>query len=203
MGEASGMKKPNFWHAGLLVALGGLATHLAHAQSTTDCSAVADDTARLKCYDGQAVRKKKAASPPASAAGAASSGSASASRAPATPATPALKPTSPASASTPPASSAATDFGLDPETVRKKNAAANPEAPKPPEQVVGRVKSVVTKPRGQYRITLEDGQVWEETQHTGGAAPEMGDTVTIKRGVLGSYFLSRSTGLALRVKRID
>jgi hypothetical protein len=106
-------------------------------------------------------------------------------------------------ASTSHAASASSDFGLDPETARRKQAAAHPDAPKAPEQIVGRVKSVVTKPRGQYRITLEDGQVWEETQHTGGSPPEVGDSVTIKRGMLGSYFLSHSVGLALRVKRID
>ena len=180
------MKRLTFWHACIVLALGTLANSLALAQSTTDCSAVAKNSARLKCYDEQAARQKKAApAPAANAPGAPSSGSMS------------------ASATPPPASSAASDFGLDPDTVRKKQAAANPEAPKPPEQVVGRVKSVVTTPRGQYRITLEDGQVWEETQHTGGAAPEVGDPVTIKRGMLGSYFLSRSVGLALRVKRID
>ena len=198
------MKKPTFWHACVVLALGTLANSLALAQSTTDCSAVAKNSARLKCYDAQAARQKKAASAPAAnAQGTASSGSPSGSGTPATPVAPAPRPAAPASASPPPASSAASDFGLDPDTVRKKQAAANPEAPKPPEQVVGRVKSVVTTPRGQYRITLEDGQVWEETQHTGGAAPEVGDTVTVKRGMLGSYFLSRSVGLALRVKRID
>ena len=197
------MKRLTFWHACIVLALGTLANSLALAQSTTDCSAVAKNSARLKCYDEQAARQKKAApAPAANAPGAPSSGSMSASGAPATSA-PAPRPAAPASATPPPASSAASDFGLDPDTVRKKQAAANPEAPKPPEQVVGRVKSVVTTPRGQYRITLEDGQVWEETQHTGGAAPEVGDPVTIKRGMLGSYFLSRSVGLALRVKRID
>jgi hypothetical protein len=62
----------------------------------------------------------------------------------------------------------------------------------------------MTKPRGEYRITLEGGQVWEETQHSSSIyPPEVGETVTIKRGLLGSYFLSYSAGLALRVKRID
>ena len=57
-------------------------------------------------------------------------------------------------------------------------------------------------PRGDYRVTLDDGQVWEETQHTGGPPPEAGETITIKRGALGSYFLTRSRGgLALRVRR--
>jgi hypothetical protein len=64
------------------------------------------------------------------------------------------------------------------------------------------VSSVTTKVRGDYRVTFDDGQVWEETQHTGGPPPEAGETVTIRRGALGSYFLTRSKGgLALRVKR--
>jgi hypothetical protein len=65
------------------------------------------------------------------------------------------------------------------------------------------VSSVTTKVRGDYRVTFDDGQVWEETQHTGGPPPEAGETVTIRRGALGSYFLTRSSGgLALRVKRV-
>ena len=69
--------------------------------------------------------------------------------------------------------------------------------------MVARVKAVATKARGAYQITLEDGQVWEETSHSSSMLPpQVGETVTIKRGLLGSYFLSRATGLALRVKRI-
>jgi hypothetical protein len=222
------MKKLTFFcWTSIILACG---TSLSIAQSTTDCSTVPEDMARLKCYDAQAALRKKAAAPQAATTQAAQQPAAKAavpasappvsaatSSAPA-PATAAATSSAPAPATTaatsraPAATSAATgssaasspsDFGLDPETVRRKQAAANPEAAPRPEQVVGRVKSVVTKPRGQYRITLEDGQVWEETQRTGGSPPEVGDTVTIRRGMLGSYFLSHSVGLALRVKRID
>jgi hypothetical protein len=187
------MKKLTLCSAFVVLAWGA---HLSLAQSTTDCSAVAEDMARLKCYDEQAALKKKAAA----------TSTADTAATPAAPARsqPASKtPTASTAASTPHAATPSSDFGLDPEAVRRKQAAAHPDAPQAPEQIVGRVKSVVTKPRGQYRITLEDGQVWEETQHTGGSPPEAGDSVIIKRGMLGSYFLSRSVGLALRVKRID
>ena len=51
------------------------------------------------------------------------------------------------------------------------------------------------------RITLEDGQVWEETEHAPGVELASGETVTIKRGMFGSFFMSRDHGIALRVKR--
>jgi len=44
--------------------------------------------------------------------------------------------------------------------------------------------------------------VWAETQRTGGDPPAPGDTVTLRRGALGSYFLSKGSGLALRVTRV-
>jgi len=178
------MKKTAFWHTCLVAAL-GLGSDLTLAQSTTDCTTITADMARLKCYDEQAARQKRQAVPPSGT----------------TAATPA--PSKPVPPPPPVAKSSPSEFGLDADAVRKKQAAANPDAPKSPEQLVARVTAVVTKPRGYYRITLDDGQVWEETQHTGGLAPEVGETVTLKRGLLGSYFLSRSSGLALRVKRID
>ncbi|MEJ0038680.1 MAG: hypothetical protein WDO68_21830 [Gammaproteobacteria bacterium] len=184
------MKTPVLWHACALVAFGCLASGPSLAQSGTDCSSVADDMSRLKCYDEQAARqKKKTAAPPVAS----------------TPA-PAASTPKPAAPSPAPAKPAAgpDDFGLDAEAVRRKQAAANPDAPREPEQVVARVKAVTTRPRGEYRITLEDGQVWDQTQHSASdVPPEAGETVTIKRGMLGSYFLSRAVGMALRVKRIN
>lgn len=200
------MKARVFWQSCVVAAVGCLANGLALAQSTVDCSAVAEDTARLKCYDEQAARQKKASAPATVTAPARAVPSAAA--APPAVAVPSAK----ASSATPPAAapsaaahaaSGSSDFGLDAEAIRKKQAAANPGAPQEPDQVVARVKAVTTKARGEYRITLEDGQVWDETQHSSNTqAPEVGETVTIKRGMLGSYFLSHSVGLALRVKRI-
>lgn len=116
-----------------------------------------------------------------------------------------MSPPSVATAAPAPArTSSANDFGLNVDAIRRRQAAANPDTPKEPDQIVARVKAVASKPRGEYRITLEDGQVWEETQHSSNnLAPNVGETVTIKRGMLGSYFLSHSAGLALRVKRTD
>ena len=193
------------WQSCVVTAVGFVASGVSSAQSTADCSSVAEDRARLKCYDEQAARQKKAAAAAAQAATAApvttTPPSAAATRA----TTPQPVTAPPAPVSKPArATSPSSDFGLDEEAIRKRQAAANPGRPKEPEQLVSRVKAVVKKPRGEYRITLEDGQVWEETQHSSSSIPPgVGDTVTIKRGLFGSYFLERGVGLALRVKRTD
>jgi hypothetical protein len=226
------MKARVLWQSCVVAAVGCLASGVSLAQSAVDCSSVAQDMARLKCYDEQAALQKKAAAPVAKV-------SPPATASPSTTATPPVAATSPAAAAppvavtSPPAAappvavtspttgavaapaavatpaparpaSGSSDFGLDAEALRRKQATANPAAPKEPEQVVARVKAVATKPRGEYQVTLEDGQVWEETAHSSSVLPpEVGETVTIKRGMLGSYFLSKPTGLALRVKRIN
>jgi hypothetical protein len=236
------MKKRVLWRSCVIVAVGCLSSGVALAQSTYDCSGVADDKARLKCYDEEAARAKRAKAPAAAAAPATTAAPA-ANASPATTALPAASAAPPATsapsvaAGSPPATAAssakasqpaaqsgaassaatsatsataarqaapASDFGLDAEVIRKRQAAADPSAPKEAEKIVATVKAVETRARGEYRITLDDGQVWDETQHSSNTeAPRVGETVTIKRGMLGSYFLSHSAGLALRVKRIN
>ena len=216
------MKARVLWQSCVVAAVGCLVSGVSLAQAV-DCSSVAQDVARLKCYDEQAARQKKA-SAPAAKASPPSTASPSTTAAPPVAATspaagaPPVAATSPAAAVPAPApapaavatpaparpTSGSSDFGLDAEALRRKQATANPATPKEPEQVVARVKAVATKPRGEYQVTLEDGQVWEETAHTSSVLPpRVGETVTIKRGLLGSYFLSKGTGLALRVKRIN
>lgn len=192
------------WQSCVVAAMGCLASGVSPAQSTADCSSVAEDRARLKCYDEQSARQKKAAAAAAQTATASPTATPPPAAAPRA-ATPHTVPAAPDSVSKPArATSPSSDFGLDEEAIRKRQAAANPDTLKEPEQLVSRVKAVVKKPRGEYRITLEDGQVWEETQHTSSSVPPgVGDSVTIKRGMLGSYFLERGAGLALRVKRTD
>ncbi|MEJ1960292.1 MAG: hypothetical protein WDO56_01530 [Gammaproteobacteria bacterium] len=188
------MKKMRTWRACVIVALGALAGSACFAQSTTDCSSVADDKSRLKCYDDQAHLKKAAATAATAAPTASPSVAMPAQSAgPATAHAPAKQP---APASSPPASGSS-ELGL--ERVRQKD----PDASKKPDQMVVRVKDVTTRARGEYRITMEDGQVWQETQHLDAEAPKVGESVTIKRAAFGSYFLSRDKGLAFRVTRIQ
>jgi hypothetical protein len=93
--------------------------------------------------------------------------------------------------------SASAEFGS--ETLPKKT---KPAAAEEVPELTAKVASVSGKRKGDYRITLDNGQVWAETQRTGGEPPQPGDTVTLRRGTMGSYFLSRGSGLALRVTRV-
>lgn len=191
------MKRVGIWPACAVVALGGLAGNACFAQAATDCSSVADDKSRLKCYDDQAHQSRKAPAAPAPTASAPASAPAQATGA----ARPQPKPPA-AAASTKPVTPAG-EFGLDPGAVRKKRAVENPELPQESDKVAARVKSVTTKAHGEYRITMDDGQVWDETQQSGKFAPEVGETVTLRRALLGSYFLDRNVGATLRVRRVQ
>lgn len=108
------------------------------------------------------------------------------------------------SATPPQAGSPSAEFGLQGEALARKRAAEAPkDVPKATEQLVAKVTAVTGRGKGDYRIELDNGQLWMESQRTGGEAPATGETVTIRPGLLGSYFLEREVGgLALRVKRV-
>jgi hypothetical protein len=179
------------------------------ADAPSPCASVTDDRSRLQCYDAQEAMKTRNRAPAAAAVPAP---------------TPATAPTSaPATAAAPAGSRApepvaypapvtpadpSSEFGLQGDALAKKRAAEAPkDSPAKPERLVARVKAVTGRGKGDYRIELDrieldNGQLWVETQRTGGDAPDPGETVTIRPGLLGSYFLEREAGLALRVKRI-
>jgi hypothetical protein len=54
----------------------------------------------------------------------------------------------------------------------------------------------------RFVATLDNGQVWSQTETNTRIDVRVGDTVTIRRGALGSYLLSDGEGLATRVKRL-
>lgn len=56
---------------------------------------------------------------------------------------------------------------------------------------------------GKYQIRLEDGAVWETTQAFSTIRdPKAGDTVLIKRGLLGSYMIRIAGQRGLKAKRV-
>jgi hypothetical protein len=62
----------------------------------------------------------------------------------------------------------------------------------------------VSQPDGRkYRIVLDNDQVWLESEHTRDLDLAAGQTVRIKPGVLGSYFLMLDSGLSTRVRRVE
>jgi hypothetical protein len=148
-------------------------------------------TQRLACYDREVPHAAASTRATAPTPGAATSA-----------ATP--KPTSPTgtaagAASTAPAPSDANAFGLTPQLQRKQ-----PDAPPPPPaKLTAHITAVSQRLRGESVVTLDNGQVWEEAEITSHLPLRIGDGITIKRGMLGAFYMSTKQVLGLRVKRVQ
>jgi len=181
-------------------------------QAVSACAAIDDDGRRLACYDGL-FRPLDAASQKV-AAGAAGPPAASPSRtvgaapvavAAAAPATPpvaasanAPAPVSQVSPAPAAPTSPAEQFGLSAEQIEERRPQAAPEI----ESIESRVVAVKALPRDRFLLTLENGQVWEQTEPTPRQRFYPGDTVEIRKAALGSFLASGPrSGERIRVKR--
>jgi len=147
------------------------------------CAAISGATERLACYDHFSGRAS--AAPPATSAGPAATGSATKAAPP--PVTSATTPAPPPAALPPPES-----FGL--------YQAEHPKAPTRP-ALTAKVTALGVRPNGHQSVTLEGGQLWELDSSDPLLAT--GDSVTIKRALLGSFMLKTPTGRTYRAYRIQ
>lgn len=69
-------------------------------------------------------------------------------------------------------------------------------------QIDGTIKSTGHNSDGGWVITLNDGSVWTQTDDWPGFDARPGGKVVVKRGVLGSFWLSGTGGNGIKVKRI-
>jgi hypothetical protein len=76
----------------------------------------------------------------------------------------------------------------------------------PSEKKSARITATVTaferRRDGLFVVTLDNGQVWSQTELDSRAEVRVGDTVKLRRGALGSYLLSTSAGIGTRVRRV-
>jgi hypothetical protein len=197
------MKKTLALHACLALVAGmsinGICFAESADESVVECTHVADRNARLQCYDDRMTRLGHKIGTDTAAV--------SRQPSPAPVAAPtravAVTPTASASRAQAPAPVAdAAEFGMTAHELRKKHAAEGlPDAAQ--RELVARVKAIGHRAHGELRIELDNEQVWVETQSPGHfTPPAVGDTVIVRHGSLGSYFLSRESGPALRVERI-
>jgi hypothetical protein len=92
-------------------------------------------------------------------------------------------------------------FGLE----RGKDVPRNPgqsQEEADPDRVQGKVARVSHGNAGQRVITLDGGQTWITTEATTGAQMRPGDTVTLRKGLMGNYLLTTQGGGVVRVKRV-
>ena len=63
------------------------------------------------------------------------------------------------------------------------------------------VESISKQNGGRLTLRLDNGQVWAQSEEGADLKLKAGDKVTITRGLLGSYWLSNDSRLAIKVRR--
>lgn len=132
-----------------------------------DCRAVADNAARLACYDALADQLPKAAAPEAATPEAKSAAPTVVSQ----PA-PAAQPVVVVATQTP------AEFGLERQAQQAQI-----------ESIQSRIVGAFRGWEAKSKITLENGQVWQIIDGSRGVYSLESPAVTIERGMLGSFFL--------------
>ena len=137
-----------------------------------DCRAVADNAARLVCYDTLADQLPKAAIPEAAAREAVAPEAKSVAPAVVSQPAPAAQPVAVVATQTP------AEFGLERQAQQAQI-----------ESIQSRIVGAFRGWEAKSKITLENGQVWQIADGTRGVYSLESPAVTIERGMLGSFFL--------------
>ena len=171
------------------------------------CTAEKEDARRLACFD-QEVRGLTPAPPHAAAAvaapGAPATVGASALASAAAPVT--ASAAAPVAASTAASSSASArvpenQFGMNPALAQQQSKDQGAQPPKV-RKLNGHVAAASHNALGNSIITLDNGEVWKEAEVTSHLPFNPGDPVTIKQGLLGSFWLYTDKVPSVRVTRL-
>ena len=167
-----------------------------------DCAALADDKARLTCFDQVADSRAPAAaeeppSPPVEPV-VAREPEPEAAPAPAPESEPA--PTATAVEATAPAADPVAQFGMNPELEAKQ---ADGDKTEELKEISALVVEVSKRARGEHVVTLDNGQVWTEKDAEPYLRIEVGDSIKIKRNRMGGYRIIGRGNRASAVVRIE
>ncbi len=155
------------------------------------CRDLTDASARLACFDRESAALASApAAPAAPVATLGSSGAASA-VAPAA--------VTPARAVPPP--DPKQQFGLPEREVAKQEVAAGARAPDA-DKIEARIVALAMTGDGRAVLTLDNNQVWRQLSADTDLFVKPGDSVTISRAFLGSYWIETPTRRGCKVTRV-
>ena len=68
--------------------------------------------------------------------------------------------------------------------------------------IVARVVRVLPRPHSELAFVLDNGQTWEQAESMESLDVKLRDSVTIKPGVFGAFFLNTPRNQRVRVHRI-
>jgi hypothetical protein len=171
------------------------------------CRDLSDANARLACFDREAAALSSTSAAPLPPSSAASRPAAPTSITPAAAvATPAAPVAAPAAVVAAPAQPAAVldpqqKFGLAEKAIAAKEVAAGTRAPEA-SKIEAHITQLVPGADGRIVFSLDNEQVWRQLSAEGEMLAKQGDTVTISRGALGSYWLQIKSGRGCKVTRL-
>jgi hypothetical protein len=153
------------------------------------CRAITDSAARLACFDREITAL--ASAPALSLAAAAAT--------PENNAPPAIASAAPRPAA--PVLDAQQLFGLSgsPMAAKEDALAARPEKLA---KIEGRIVALALTGNGRTLFTLDNTQVWGQIESDGDVLAKLGDSATISRAMLGSYWLQLKNGRGCKVTRM-
>jgi hypothetical protein len=166
--------------------------------SVLACRAIADATARLACFDRETAAL--ASAPPTATASAPAAEAPVVASAAAPAPVPAVTPAAPAPSAAPPLD-AQQSFGLSGSAIAAHEEAAGAR-PAKVAKIESRVVGLSLTGNGRTVFTLDNTQMWRQIESDGDMLARLGDTATISRGLLGSYWLQLKSGRGCKVTRI-
>jgi hypothetical protein len=173
------------------------------------CRTLTDSAARLACFDRETAALATAPAPSLAAVSPNAAASPAAAAAPSAAATQAA--VAPPSGSTtaiaaPPVRAAPVldaqqSFGLSGSAIAAHEEAAGTR-PQKLAKLEARVIALALAGNGRTVFTLDNTQVWQQIESSGDMLAKLGDSATISRGLLGSYWLQLKNGRGCKVSRV-
>jgi hypothetical protein len=91
---------------------------------------------------------------------------------------------------------------MHPQDVAAAEVAAGVRAPEV-KKIQAAIVAIGFAPNGHLLFTLDNGQVWRQLVVEGELLAKVGDSVTISRGLFGSFWLQAPSGRGCKVNRVD
>lgn len=169
------------------------------------CRSIVDSAARLACFDRESAALSSL--PPTATFAAPAGGgplpAASSSAGAAAPATVAAAPVAPAASVAPaaPPLDPQQSFGLSGSAIAAQEEAAGAR-PAKAAKIEARIVGLSLTGNGRTVFTFDNSQMWRQIESDGDMLARLGDSATISRGLLGSYWLQLKSGRGCKVTRI-